>query len=87
MAKRTFSGQIEQLARMTQKGFLHMEKQFNETISEKTSELGTELKKDISTVKIDLRETEERLLNAINSTEVKKHDFDALEERVTTLEE
>ena len=72
MTKRTLSGQIEQLAQMTQKSFLHMEKQFHETISEKISELRTELKKDISTVKIDLRETEQRLLYAINSTEVKR---------------
>lgn len=78
MPAKTTDQKIEKLARTVEKGF--------EGTHGEIKGLREELKLEIKSVKKELSETEERLLFAIENTEVKKRDFEALTEDVREIE-
>jgi hypothetical protein len=76
MAKETIEQQIEELAHLTQRGFLDVQKGM--------ATMDARLRQELAT-KRDLRETEERLLDAVRGTEVKRRDLEALADQVEQL--
>ena len=72
---------LEKLAQMTQRGFLSVDKRID-GIEER---MATKSDLEKFATKSDLRETEERLLDAIRGIEVKKRDFEALQSEVGEL--
>lgn len=98
MPAKTIDQKIEKLARITEKGFEEVHKEIRSIRKEMATKDDLKAfatKEDLKTLaaKKELRETEERLLFAIEHTEVKKQDFDAIaddvrevEKRVETLE-
>ena len=72
--KKIFS--VEQLARMTSRGFAAVDERFS-AVDEQFTALRRETatKADIQGMKTDLRESEERLLNAITNVEVAQARF------------
>ena len=87
---RTTERQIEKFAQATQKEFLSINKRFNklenEMVTKKDFEqFGVEVDLRFAT-KNDLQITEQRLLYAINNTEVKKRDFESLKDDVDELD-
>lgn len=87
MAQRTLEQKIDNLARMTQQGFLDVQKRF-EDVDEQFAEIRESFatKAEFKEIRHDLHETEERLLDAIQGNEVKKRDFDALADDVEDLD-
>jgi len=87
MQAKTVDQKIEKLARAVNKGFEDVTREFAEFRAEFRQEV-KELRKEMATKadKAELKLTEERLLDAIRNTEVKKRDFDALADRVEVLE-
>jgi hypothetical protein len=67
---------VSELARITNTAFTEMETRFSAEFRDIRNQMAT---------KTDLRETEERLLFAIDKTLVRKSDFDALKNDVADL--
>jgi hypothetical protein len=92
MPQKTIDQKIEKLARMVEKGFEGVHGEIKslhgeiEGVRGEVKGLREEFKGEIRSVRKDFRETEERLLFAIENTEVKKRDFDALAGEVKEVE-
>ena len=65
---------VVELARMTNTAFTEFEIRFQASIKE----MRYEMQSGFREIRIDFRETEKRLLNAINGTEVRRPEFDML---------
>lgn len=88
--KKTIDQKIDELARMTERGFGEVHNEVSSIRKEMATkadlrEMATKADLRELATKVELRETEEHLLDAMRGIEVKRRDFEALTDVVESL--